>query len=232
MTEQQGISEEIYRRDAVWPSVALKKLVGPQVAITQDDLAKAFEANYGPRVRCRAIVIDNLRRAQQVWEMARGNPTEEYFGELAAQYSIEASSRALKGEVPPIQKHGGQPLLEKEAFTLQPGALSSIIQVGPDQFVILLCLGQTKPVEVDFASVRDLLKQDLEEKKIRLAMADHFDALRQNATIDDYLSGTSYSPRKAPTGAAPTVAKPAAPAGPAATTATRPTTPLPQPLRR
>ncbi|OHB84549.1 MAG: hypothetical protein A2V98_09105, partial [Planctomycetes bacterium RBG_16_64_12] len=155
VTRQQNISNEVYRSDAVWPSVALEKLVGDQVEVTDDDLRRGYEANYGPRVRCLAIVLDDLRRAQRVWDMARSNPTKEYFGDLAAQYSTDPSGKALRGEVPPIQQHGGQPILEKEAFSLQPGALSSIVQVGTDRYVILLCEGRTDPVHVDFATVRD-----------------------------------------------------------------------------
>jgi hypothetical protein len=196
-TEEQGISVEVYRNDSVWPSVALKKLVGANVQISEDDLKKGFEANFGPRVRCRAVVLNNLRRAQQVWDMARSNPTEEYFGDLAQQYSIEASSASLRGEVPPIQKHGGQPVLEKEAFALKKGELSSIIQVGPERYVIMLCEGQTEPVKVEFASVRSDIYADIHEKKLRLAMADYFQQLQDNATIDNYLAGTSQSPKKA-----------------------------------
>ena len=193
VTKQQGISVDIYRHDSVWPSVALKKLVGDKVQVTEEDLNKGFEANYGPRVRCRAIVLDDLRRAQQVWEMARSNPSKEYFGKLAKQYSIEPGSAALEGEMPPIQKNGGQPVLEKEAFGLAKGELSGIIQVE-DKFVILLCEGRTKPVEVDRAEVRDLIYDDIREKKLRLAMARHFRQLQQDATIDNYLTGTSHSP--------------------------------------
>jgi parvulin-like peptidyl-prolyl isomerase len=197
VTQQQGISVEVYRHDSVWPSVALRKLSAGQVQITEEDLQKGFEANYGPRVRCRAILLDNLRRAQQVWEMAKKRPTVENFGELAAQYSIEASSRALKGEVPPIQKNGGQPLVEKEAFALKKGEISGIVQLEADKFVILYCEGHTVPAKVEFAAVRDVLQQDILEKKTRLAMAEYFERLQENATIDNYLAGTTRSPKKA-----------------------------------
>ena len=155
------------KSDAVWPSVALKKLVGDRVDVTDVDLKKGFEANFGPRVRCRAIVLNSQRKAQEVWEKARDNSTVENFGALAEAYSIEAGSRALKGEVPPIQKHGGQPLLEKEAFALEEGELSGIIQTAGDNFVILLCEGRTKPVQVDFEEVREQLHEELYEKKLR-----------------------------------------------------------------
>jgi parvulin-like peptidyl-prolyl isomerase len=205
VTEKQGISVDVYRRDAVWPSVALRKLVGEKVNITEDDMRKGFEANYGPRVRCRAIVMNNLRRAQQVWEAARKSPTAENFGELAAKNSIEGSSRALLGEVPPIRKHGGQPVLEKEAFALKPGEISGVIQVD-DKYVILFCEGHTKPVEVDFASVKQMIYEDIRDKKHRLAMADYFERLQDTARVDNYLTGESRSPEKPKSGAAATTA--------------------------
>jgi parvulin-like peptidyl-prolyl isomerase len=195
VTEQQHISVEVYRHDSVWPSVALKKLVGTDVQVTEEDLRRGFEANYGPRVRCRAIVVNNPRMAQRVWELARRDLSPETFGRLAAQYSIEPGSRANEGEVPPIKKWGGQPVLEREAFTLKPGELSSIIQAD-DKFVILLCEGFTEPIGVDFASVRDVLIEDIREKKLRLSMSNYFDDLKEKATIDNFLAGTSQSPNR------------------------------------
>jgi parvulin-like peptidyl-prolyl isomerase len=203
VTAQQKVSEEVYRRDAVWPSVALRKLAGDEVQVSDDDLRKGFEANYGPRVRCRAIVLGNPRRAQEVWEMARKRPTIENFGNLAEAYSIEPGSQALRGEVPPIQRHGGQPALEKEAFAMKPGELSGIIQVG-DKYIILFCEGHTEPVQVTFAEVREELYKDIFAKKQRLAMGQCFEHLQETATIDNYLAGTTTAPQtKKPAGPDP-----------------------------
>ena len=199
--KNQGVSEAIYRHDAVWPTVALKKLVGDKVQITEDDLHKGFEANYGQRVRCLAIVLDNFRRAQQVWQMARNKNTAEYFGDLAGEYSVEPGSQALRGEIPPIKRYGGQPQIEDEAFALRPGALSGIIQLA-DKFVILRCEGFTEPINVKFAEVRDKIYRDLHEKKLRLAMANYFDKLQDSATVDNYLTGESHAPKQ-PQQAAP-----------------------------
>jgi parvulin-like peptidyl-prolyl isomerase len=192
VTEGDRASIDLYIRDAVWPSVALKKLVDGRVQVTQDDMQKGFESNYGERVEVLAMVIGNHRQAQSVWEMARNNPTEQFFGELAHQYSIEPTSRANYGKVPPIRKHGGQPLVEQEAFKLKPGELSGIIAIG-DQFVILRCLGRTQPVVTDINLVKNELYKDLHEKKLRIAMATEFDRLRESAQIDNFLAGTSQT---------------------------------------
>jgi hypothetical protein len=195
VTEEQGVSLEVYRRDAVWPSVALKKLVADKVQVTDEDLQKGYAANYGVRVRCRAIVMNDLRQAQRVWTKARDNCTVEYFGELATEYSMESSSRALRGEVPPLKKHGGRPLLEKEAFSLKPGEISGIIQVD-DQYVILFCEGLTTPTEVAFDTVRQYIHDEVFEKKQRIAMADYFQQLQDMGYIDNYLAATSHTPQK------------------------------------
>jgi parvulin-like peptidyl-prolyl isomerase len=197
VSEEQGVTVEVYRRDAVWPSIALRKLVGASVQITQEDLQRSFEANFGERVRCLAIVLDNHRRATEVWGLARNNLTREYFGELAEKYSVEADSRSLRGEVPPIQKNGGQPVLEKVAFQMQPGELSSIVQVGQN-FVILLCEGRTKPEKVTLDEVRDDIYEDVHEKKLNHAVGNYFQQLRDRATIDNFITGSTQSPKQGP----------------------------------
>jgi parvulin-like peptidyl-prolyl isomerase len=194
LIKKRGIPLDVYRNDLIWTSVAMKKLVGSKIAITDDDLKKGFDANYGERVRCKAVVLNDMRRANQVFEMARKNNTSEFFAKLATQYSVEPGSQALEGDVPPIKRFGGQPDLEKEAFQLQAGELSGIIQVG-DKFVILRCEGRTKPVAVRFADVRDEIYTDLHQKKLRLAMQEQFESLQDAAIVDNYLANTSHSPR-------------------------------------
>lgn len=192
VTEQDNVTVELYVQDAVWPTAALKKLVAGTVEVTQEDLQKAFEANFGKRVEVLAIVLNSDRQAQQVWKMASQNPSKEFFGELANKYSVEPGSRENFGQVPPIARHGGRPQLEQHAFELEPGELSGLINVGK-QWVILKCLGFTKPVEVDINEVKDELYKDILEKKTRVAMNQKFNQVHSSAQIDNFLAGTSQS---------------------------------------
>ena len=209
VTKEEGASVELYVRDAVWPTVALKKLVDNRVEVTEDDIQKGFVSNYGPRVEVLAIVLSDHRQAQKVWEMARDNSTDHFFGELAHQYSVDPISRENFGKVPPIRQYGGRPELEKEAFSLQPGQLSGII-ASEENYVVLRCVGYTTPVvrQLD-EEVRGELVKDIREKKLRLAMTVEFDRLRETAAIENYLAGTFQSP---------------GPQGISSTPATRPTT--------
>lgn len=181
---------DFYIEDEVWPSVALKKLVSAQVSVTQEDMQKGFEANFGPRVRVLAIVLTEHRQALKVWQMASANPNKEYFSQLAHQYSIEPASKNNHGEVPPIQRHSGRPELEAEAFSLQPDKLSKVIQVG-EHWVIMYCLGQTTPRVNDFDAVKDELEHNILEKKMRVAMSVEFGKLQKHSQIDNFLTGTS-----------------------------------------
>lgn len=193
--QNDGIREEIYVRDVVWPTVALKKLVRENVEVTDEDVQKGVESNYGERVRVQAIVFSNQRVAQKVWQMARDNPTEDFFGQLAQQYSVEPVSRENLGEIPPIRRHSGQPLIEKEAFALKPGELSSVVSMG-DKYIVLRCMGHTQPVVKDVDDqARTAIVKDIQEKKLRAAMGVTFERLRAESTIDNYLAGSTQTPR-------------------------------------
>jgi parvulin-like peptidyl-prolyl isomerase len=192
VTETPGATVDLYVRDAVWPSVALKKLVGTRVEATEDDLRKGYESNYGERVEAQAIVFSDMRQAQKVWDLARNNNTEPFFAELAQQYSIEPASRSNGGKIPPIRRYGGSPMIEEEAFKLRPGELSGIVSIE-GQFIILRCVGRTKPVPTDFNAVRGELVKDIQEKKLRVLMTKEFDRLREVAQIDNFLAGSSQT---------------------------------------
>ncbi len=189
VTEGAG-SADLYIRDTVWPSVALSKLIEGQVSVTESDLKEGFESNFGPRVEILAIVLSDQRTAQKVWDLARANPTEEFFGNLAEQYSVEPVSQSNFGKVPPIRQFGGQPAIEKEAFALKPGELSGIVATG-DKYVIMRCQGMTEPIVSDYSAVRDELYATLLERKSRQAMAKKFDELREQAEIDNFLEVVS-----------------------------------------
>ncbi len=183
-----------YVHDSVWPSTALKLIVG-DVQVSDEDIERGYKSNYGAKAEVRAIVLDSQRHAQEVWQKARDNPSVDFFGKLAEQYSIEPASRANEGRVPPLRQYSGQPELEKEAFSLKPGEISGIVQIS-DKFVILYLEGFTKPVQVSRDEVKSLIAEDVHEKKMRLKMTSEFDRLKDQARIDNYLAGTSQSPQR------------------------------------
>lgn len=208
---EKNLEADAYVNEIVWPITALKKLTAGKFTVDQDDMQRGFEANFGEKMMCRAIVLDNQRRAREVWEMARRNPTIENFEMLAGQYSMDPSTRGMNGVIPPIHKHCGEPLLEKEAFRLNPGELSSVLQLD-QKYVILYCAGRTKPVaaSIEEEGVKQAIYEDIFEKKQRVAMNEEMEAIRESATIDNFLAGTTQRPGKS----ALDPNRPGAPGGP------------------
>jgi len=196
---ERNITPSQYRRDIVWPMLALRKIAGEDVKVSEDDIKKAFIRNYGPRVKARAIVLDNSRRAAEVWQKAQDNP--EDFERLVKQHSVDPASRPLGGVIPPIQRYAGSKELENVAFKLKEGEISGVVQVGLNHYIILKCEGRTDPIVKDIAEVRDILIQELREEKINVAVAKTFEKLKGEARVDNYLTYESTGGERRPGGA-------------------------------
>jgi foldase protein PrsA len=191
---ERGVTSAQYSRDVIWPMLALKKLAGNSVRVTKKDMHKAFVRNYGPKVKCRMIMTDNVRRANEVWSKIKLRPTD--FGRLAREYSIDPNSRALEGSIPPIARYSGNDKLEQAAFKLKEGEVSGIINIGFNRFVILRCEGYTKQLVTDPKEVERQLYEDLVEDKIKEAVALLFEDLKTEATIVNNWTQTTTEGRK------------------------------------
>ncbi len=198
---ERNMPPQKYRRDSVWPMLALRKLAGDDVKVTKEELKKAYISNFGPRVKARAIVLDNPRRARDVWEQAQKDPEE--FERLAGQNSIDPTSRSMGGTIPPIRRYGGSEELEKVAFKLKEGEISPVVQVGLNQLIILKCEGRTEPTVTDMAEVEDSLMQELRQEKIQMAIAEVFKKIKSEARVDNYLTGEVTGDRKPATAKGP-----------------------------
>ncbi len=194
VTQNDPSKIEFFIQDVIWADVAKKRLVENQVQVTEEDIQKSFEANYGPRVEVRAMMFRDQRQATEKWEMATKNPNEEFFGQLANQYSFEPVSRNNFGHIQPIQRYSGNKALEEVAFKLQPNEISRVTQVG-DFWVILYCRGRTTPRVTNVDDVREYIVKDVRQRKIALKMHTLQKQLLEDAQIDNYLNGTSQPGR-------------------------------------
>jgi foldase protein PrsA len=185
---ERGVTPNEVRRDRIWPMLALKKLAGEKINVTKQDLDEGYIRHYGPRVEGKWIMLDNIRRAQDVYAKAKENP--ENFSRLAEEHSIDRNSAPLGGVIPPIHRYGPNKNLEDVAFRLKKGDISPIVQIGIGQWVILLCEGRTNP-NIPYEEVRETLYDQILEDKIQEAVARVFDKIRQEARVDNYLTNTS-----------------------------------------
>lgn len=203
LEREQGMTREHYHREVIWPKLALEKLAGEDVTITEAHMKTAFERDYGPRVRARMILVNgNVRQATEIWEKCQANP--ENFGRLAREHSADSGSRALDGVIPPIRMHGAAGIanrdhgdaangawqnVEDQAFKLNDGEVSGVIHVDKGQYVILMREALTTPVVTDINDVWEDLYAALKEEKVQESMALKFESLRENAEVLNYLTG-------------------------------------------
>jgi foldase protein PrsA len=192
---ERNITPQQYRQSVIWPMLALKKLAGEQVDISEDDINKSFVRNYGPRVKARLILLDNSRRARECWEKCSQDP--DNFEKYAQEYSVDPNSKALGGSVPPIPRYSGADNLENAAFKLREiGEISGLIEVGTGRYAILKYEGRTEQLINDKAEVQDSLYEELLEQKTQQSVAKVFENIKKNAQVDNYLTQTSTGPNR------------------------------------
>ena len=198
---ERGLSPIQYRRDVIWPMLALRKLAGQEIQITREQMQEAYVDNYGPRVKARMMVLDNLRRATEIVAKLKKNPEE--FENFARDYSVEPNSRALGGSIPPIRRHScAHEQIREAAFRLKtPGEISGIVQVSTREYVILKFEGMTEPVEHDPKDVEAQLHEELREREVQTLVAKTFEQLKEKSRIDNFLTGESHSPIQQTAGA-------------------------------
>jgi foldase protein PrsA len=185
---ERGVTPNEVRRDRIWPMLALKKLAGEKIEVTKQDMEIGYIKHYGPRVEGKWIMLDNFRRAQDVYTKAKENPKD--FARLAQEYSIDRNSATLGGVIPPIHRYGPNKNLEDVAFQLKDGEISAIVQIGIRQWVILLREGMTES-DIPYSVVQDTLQNQIIEEKVQKAVARVFDKIRQESRVDNYLTNTS-----------------------------------------
>ena len=192
---ERGLSQLQYQRDVIWPMLALKKLAGKQVNITQEMMQQAYYDAYGPKAKCKMIMLDNRRRAQEVWDEVKRRPEE--FGRLAQEHSVEPNSRSLGGAVPPIRRYtGAHEAVRLAAFKMRtPGEISPIIEVGLNSYVIMKFEGFTEKVEHDRNDVKAQLHEDLMEQEVQKLVAETFQTIRDTAQIQNRITGESTTRR-------------------------------------
>ena len=184
---RHNITPAQYHRNRIWPAMAMKKLVGASVSITEQDLKTAYEHHFGARVKVRLIAYENIRRANEAWNALQKTPDD--FERIAKRDSTEPNSRSLGGLIPPIRRHHEFPKLEAAAFKLRVGEISAIVQYGPptqSRYGILKCEGHTKP-EFALKDVRDYLIKMVTEQKSQASMARHLLAIKERTRVDNYL---------------------------------------------
>ena len=192
LEKERGVSPQEYARDIVWPTLALRKLAADSIEVSREEIDKAFEQSYGEMISARLIAVNNAELARQLHAKLTANP--ESFARTAIEHSIDVNSASVGGLIQPIRRHVGDPAIEREAFAMQQGQISSIISVAR-QFVILKCERRIP--------VRPVNQVEIEQQIVEKSKMKSFARLPINCS-----SNCKNLPRRSTSSTTPSSAKP------------------------
>jgi foldase protein PrsA len=228
LDKERGISPVQYARDIIYPALALRKLSAKRVQVSDKDMQNSFEAQYGEKLRCRIIMVDKLRTAQEIWEELRKNPGG--FEKLAQERSMDTGSRSLGGLLAePITRHAypqnvsdaafaqlvdGDPKDKDPGHKPKNGDFTGPIQVAEATWVLIRredVIPARPDIDPKNESVRRGVYEMIYDVKLKEAMNEVFVELMKAAAIDNKLTGKvklaneDMLPESQPDGAGPIV---------------------------
>lgn len=178
-----------WKEDVIRPKLALGKLCHDQVKVTEEDLHNAFEAYHGEKVECQMIVWPPSEKHHVFTETyAKIQQSEKEFN-LAARTQANSALAAKEGHLEPFGRHATtNEEMEKEAFKLQPGEISRVIET-PQGLIVLKCIKHI-PAQAGVTlddKERAKLEKEIIERKIALEIPKMFKQLRDQASPQLFL---------------------------------------------
>ena len=76
LESERDISPAHYRDEIIWPTIAIRRLARQQLEVTQEEIDRELESQFGPQVRARLIVLRDAQTARQVHQLATKNPDD------------------------------------------------------------------------------------------------------------------------------------------------------------
>jgi parvulin-like peptidyl-prolyl isomerase len=176
-----------WKEDVIRPRLLMTKVCRDRVRVTDQDLLKAYEKEYGEQAECKMILWppDQTKFAMTEYTQIRDNP--DLFDEKAKRQT-STTLAATGGKMPRFGRGGfGNDDVESQVFHMQPGDVSTL--VGTPQGYVVVKLVQKFPAKtsVTLESVREKLFKEVYENKIQIDMQTAFADLRKAAQPNQLL---------------------------------------------
>src|SRR5439155_2359280 len=171
-----------WKEDVIKPRLLLTKLVKDRIAPpTDEELRQAFDAAYGEKRGCRIIIWPKGEERIALQEYDAVRKDEQGFARKARTQANSALA-ATGGEIKPIAHNSGvHEKVERAAFMLQPGEVSS--QIETKEGVMVLKVDRIVPPDaaVKFEDKREALSKEVFDRKVTAEIPKLFKALREEA---------------------------------------------------
>jgi hypothetical protein len=170
-----------WREDVIRPELLLTKLCRDRVHVTDEELKMAFDAHFGERLEGWMIVwpADQTRYALMEYTQIRDNPA---VFEDKAKRQASGTLAAKGGRIGPFGRHTlGNDEVEREAFKLQPGEMTTLIGTPEGHVVFKLDKRIPPETSVTLESKRAELTKEVFERKVQIEMQSFCRDLRAKA---------------------------------------------------
>ena len=189
--KKQNLTPELFReqwRTQMLGNKLIKSKLQGQVAVTEDEIRKYYEENYGKiepgeEVHIAHILIpsDQEEKAIEVTNMAKSG---EDFESLAKEYSIDTISAEKGGELGYFKKGDLVEPLENATQNAEIGEIVGPIN-SPSGFHIIKVLDKTESGEdIKFIENRNSIREVIYEKKATEALKNWLEEMKNQAYIE------------------------------------------------
>jgi peptidyl-prolyl cis-trans isomerase SurA len=185
-----------------------------QYRLSQIVITPVREPQLANRMRDDATTPEEAaRKAQALSERLKGGAD---FSAVAMDYSEDAQTAPRGGElgfVPVSALNRLQPEFRNAVLRMQPGNIQTLTVNGAHTFVMLLAKEDAGQRDLSSASVRDMIRDSLEQRKQQLLQSAFLSSVRSDAKVVNLLARQIVAAQ----GKAPALAATSSPLGSAAT---------------
>jgi hypothetical protein len=176
-----------WMEDVVKPRLLLTKLCRQNVTVSEADLKKQFDREYGERRKVQIIIwpeTDDMKGIQEQWGKLR---TDQAEFDRVARSQANVALAAATGHIKPISRHlpAADHIVEKTAFEMKPGEVSGILKTFNQGYMVMKLHAVIPPEKVEFESVKPRLEKQAFDERIAEEIPNYFAGLKKAAGVKD-----------------------------------------------
>ncbi len=180
-----------WMEDVVRPRLMLTKLCHDRVKVTDDDLKKQFEREFGEKRKVQIIMWpkgDDLKVIQDVYGKIRSSQDEF---DSAARNQANPQLAAALGYIKPLTRHvyAQEPIVVDTAFKLKAGEVSEVISTSQGWVVMKMHEVIPPDPNANFENQKERLKKQAYDELMSQEIPKLFAELKKNAKPNFIFTG-------------------------------------------
>lgn len=185
---QSGMTLDEVKNKFMPMQVRLRKILGPQVTITEDDMKKYYEENKEmmatpEQVKASHILVATKEESEAILAQLKGGAD---FATLAKEKSTDPGSKEQGGDLDYFGKGMMVKEFEDAAFSLPVGELSNVVQTSHG-FHIIKVTDKKAATTPTYDQKKDDIKEELTSQKIQELSGPWMEEIKGKAKIENKL---------------------------------------------